>query len=331
MHTPPDSARPTALITGLRGFTGQYLARSLRASGYQVVGLDIDDLSGADAGLAPEHSGLASPAALAAQQRVDLTDHAAVAERVAALKPTLVAHLAAQAFVAHDNPDSFYHVNLLGTRHLLDALAALSHHPRCVLLASSANIYGNALMRPDTLSGTHPVILTEDTPPHPANDYAVSKLAMEYLAQLWQDRLPIVVARPFNYTGVGQSLRFVIPKIVDHFRRGARSIELGNLDVARDFSDVRSVAAAYHHLLEHAPAGTLVNICSGQAIALQQVLAWMADIAGYAIDVEVNPAFVRANEIRELRGSRDRLTQLTGAIPWIPLPETLRWMYASKV
>jgi nucleoside-diphosphate-sugar epimerase len=186
-----------------------------------------------------------------------------------------------------------------------------------VVLAGSANIYGNATVEP----------VHEDVPPAPANDYAVSKLAMEHLARLWADRLPIAITRPFNYTGVGQDVRFLIPKIVDHFRRGEDKIELGNTRVWRDFGDVRTVARYYRRLVETAPAGATLNLCTGVAHSLAEILDMMAAIAGYEIDVVVNPAFVRDNEVTRLVGSRARLVETLGDEPAIPLEQTLGWMY----
>ena len=204
------------------------------------------------------------------------------------------------------------------TRHLLAALAQLPQPPARVLLASSANVYGNQ-------TGG---MLDESTPPQPANDYAVSKLAMEHMARLWMARLPITIVRPFNYTGVGQSADFLLPKIVAHFRRRAASIELGNLDVWRDFSDVRAVADAYCRLLD-APAavGATVNVCSGQSHSLREVIAMAEQITGHALAVQVNPAFVRANEVKTLLGNPARLHTLIGADWANPLlQDTLRWM-----
>jgi nucleoside-diphosphate-sugar epimerase len=293
---------PRALVTGLGGFTGRYLASELEAAGYRVFGTAHgNDPVGPD------------------MFAVDLGNREELRRAVAEVRPDVVAHLAAISFVAHGDVEAIYRTNLVGTRNLLEALAGLDQRPRAVLLASSANIYGNAAV---------PVI-DESVSPNPANDYAVSKLAMEYMARLWLDRLPITIARPFNYTGVGQGAQFLLPKIVGHFQRGERVIELGNIDVERDFSDVRMVARAYAALLAKAPAGEVFNVCSGEAHSLKDVLAMMAEIAGYEIEVRVNPAFVRANDVKRLQGNCGKLLGEVGSLDGIPLRETLRWMYAN--
>jgi nucleoside-diphosphate-sugar epimerase len=287
------------LITGIQGFTGRYLAQSLVEAGYQVFGL----VQGTPAN---------------AQELVaDLLERQSIAAALEQIQPHYVVHLAAIAFVAHSDAAAMYRVNLMGTRNLLEAL--VPHQPRAVLLASSANIYGNTRISP----------ITEQVAAEPANDYAVSKLAMEYMARLWFDRLPITLVRPFNYTGVGQSDNFLLPKIVSHYRRKASRIELGNLDVARDFSDVRDVVRVYQRLLECAPAGETYNICSGRAWSLFEVLGQMAHIAGYEIEVAVNPAFARANEVKCLVGSPAHLEQCIGVQQRIALPDTLRWMWQA--
>src|SRR5690606_7670582 len=155
--------------------------------------------------------------------------------------------------------------------------------PEIILLASSANGYGNQR------GGK----LAEDTIPAPANDYGVSKLAMEHMARPWMTLRPIVIALPFNYTGIGQAEHFLVPKIVSHFRRRAAAIVLGNLEVWRDFSDVRSVVAAYRMLVERKVMGEVFNVASGQPYSLKEILALCAEITGHQLDVRVNPAFVR--------------------------------------
>jgi len=296
------SDAPRALVTGLGGFTGRYLAKELEAAGFQVYGTAY----GAEpAGPNTYH--------------VDLCDREALARVVAEIQPDVVAHLAAIAFVAHGDVDAIYRTNVVGTYNLLSALAELPKPPQSVLLASSANIYGNAAVE----------VIDESVPANPANDYAVSKLSMEYMARLWTDKLPVVISRPFNYTGVGQAPQFLLPKIVNHFQRGERVIELGNIDVERDFSDVRMVASAYWRLLDKAPAGEAFNVCSGEAVSLKAVIAMMEEIAGYRIEVRVNPAFVRANEVKRLQGDASKLIRAVGNLNQPALKDTLRWMYAE--
>lgn len=290
-----------ALVTGAGGFTGRYLVRELQEHGWEVWGL-----------------GNTLPVTAGERfVQADLLDAAAVQAAVEQVAPDAVFHLAAIAFVGHGSPADFYQVNLIGTRNLLQALASLERAPESVLLASSANVYGNAAEG----------MLSEATPFNPANDYAVSKTAMELMARLWQDKLPLVVVRPFNYTGVGQALDFLMPKIVDHFRRRADTIELGNLQVWRDFSDVRDVVRAYRLLADACPAGQAVNICSGRTHSLLEVVDMARSITGHDLEVRVNPAFVRANEVKTLYGDATRLRQLLG--DWSPraLADTLRWMW----
>ena len=291
------------LVTGAAGFTGRYLAHALAERGHEVHGL--------------VHMHESNLAGIVRAHEADLTDQDALKKVVAEVRPDHVVHLAAIAFVAHGDIEQMYRTNVVGTRQLLDALAESPATPSSVLIASSANIYGNA----------REGVLDESVPAAPANDYGVSKVATEYVAQLYASRLPITVLRPFNYTGRGQSIDFLLPKIVAHARARAPVIELGNLDVARDFSDVRTVAAAYAKLLtEPAAVGETFNICSGRAVSLREVVEMVSELSGHPLEVSVNPAFVRANEVRTLCGSPDKLEKVIGPLDSIPLSETLGWM-----
>jgi len=280
------------LVTGLEGFTGHYLLSELESHGHSVVGLTSD-----------------------------LTKSAAVASEIASVKPEAVIHVAGISFVGHGNANAFYDVNLVGTRNLLDALAKHAPDVKSILLTSSANVYGNRSEG----------VLSEDTAIDPTNDYAVSKLAMEHMALLWVDRLPLFFVRPFNYTGIGQNDVFLIPKIVAHFRDRKPVIELGNLEVWREFGDVRAVATAYRKLLELSPRGKTFNVCTGQTHSLREVVSLCEKITGHSIEIKVNPQFVRANEVRVLTGDNSRLNSLIGDWQSHDLEETLQWMLQDSV
>lgn len=298
-----SNSAPRALITGASGFTGHHLARELRLHGWEVWGLGHGPAD------TPQED-------LYHYAQVDLNDYASLQTVVHEAAPRAVFHLAAIAFVGHGSPTDFYRVNVGGSRNLLQALASLPALPQSVLLASSANVYGN------TAEGQ----LTENIPLRPANDYAVSKVAMEMMASLWMDQLPLVLTRPFNYTGVGQSTDFLISKIVDHFRHKAQRIQLGNLEISRDFSDVRDVVRTYRLLAEKRVAGTVVNVGSQSLYALQDVLDMCAQLTGHQLAVQVNPSFVRANEVKTLCANVSRLESLIGVRSLIPLEQTLQWM-----
>jgi nucleoside-diphosphate-sugar epimerase len=227
--------------------------------------------------------------------------------------------------VGHADDSAFYAVNVVGTTNLLAALAALPVRPSSVLLASSANVYGNCDTSP----------ITEAQAPAPVNHYAMSKLAMEHMAWSYQDRLPIVMTRPFNYTGPGQAPQFLIPKLVSYFARKAEKIELGNLNFELEFNDVRMVCKAYLALIEHGVPGQVYNVCSGQPFALQHVIDTLEQLTGHSMAIKVNPAFVRVNEVHRLCGNPDKLKALfkhKGVTFNTPgLDETLDWMLSEAL
>lgn len=293
-----SDAGKRALVTGINGFTGRYVAAELSAAGYRVFGLGAVSDSNADC------------------YQVDLLNASGLKDAVNQIKPNVVVHLAAIAYVGHGDADSFYNVNLLGTRNLLQALDSSDLRIDSILLASSANIYGNGV------SGQ----LAETTIANPANDYAVSKLAMEYMSRLWMEKLPIFITRPFNYTGVGQADNFLIPKIVKHFKERSPAIELGNIDVWRDFTDVRTLSRAYVDLLNVKPHSEIINICSGRTYSLRKVIELCEKITGHHIEIKVNPAFIRANEVKTLSGDTSKLKSFIPDWNVPPLEDTLRWM-----
>jgi nucleoside-diphosphate-sugar epimerase len=278
------------LLTGAAGFTGFHFMQHAKAAGDTIWPLVSN-----------------------------LLDKAAVAAEVAVLRPTAVVHLAGISAIGHRDELAYYGVHVLGTINLLEALAALPIAPTRVLLASSANVYGNCPESP----------IGEDQSPAPINIYSSSKLSMEHMARTFGDRLPLVIARPFNYTGHGQTTRFLIPKLVSHFARREGLIQLGNIHVEREFNDVRMVSSAYLGLLEKGQPGEVYNVCSGRPYALNEVVAMLHDISGHKITVEVNPDFVRASEVHRLCGNPTKLVEALGSLGQWDLEDTLRWMLDS--
>jgi len=253
----------------------------------------------------------------------NITDALAVEKEVLAAQPNLVLHCAGISFVAHSDEKEFYNVHALGTTNLLNALVKLPHTPDKVILASSATVYGNCTISP--VSELHEL--------KPVDHYGMSKVAMEELATHFYDRLPVTIVRPFNYTGSGQKGRFLIPKLIKHFSNKAHIIELGNLDVEREFNDVQMICEAYLNLLKFGEPGEIYNVCSGKYHSLQDVLNILKEITGHSIEVRVNPAFVRKNEVHRMCGNPKKLIgilQKNGAtLNPVPLRDTLANMLSE--
>jgi nucleoside-diphosphate-sugar epimerase len=279
------------LLTGADGFTGLHLADAALLAGYKVFSL-----------------------------KGDLQDEATVRQQVLELAPTHVIHLAGISHVTAEDELAYYGVNLLGSLNLLKALTDLSVVPSKVILASTSNVYGNNPHSP----------ITETAAPSPVSHYAMSKLAMEYMSQPFLNRLPIVITRPFNYTGIGHAAHFVIPKIVDHFKRRAQTIELGDITVLREYNDVRDICQMYLKLLELGESGKTYNLATGREHSLKQVIAILEGLTGHSIDVVINPQFIRPNEIAHLCGDAHFLEKSIGQQNLHSLKDTLQWMLESK-
>jgi GDP-6-deoxy-D-talose 4-dehydrogenase len=278
------------LITGASGFTGRHLSVLAASKGVEVHEL-----------------------------KSRLNDLTALRAELAGQAFDYVVHLAAISAVTHVDEEAFYRVNLFGTLNLMTVLAESGHIPEKVLIGSSANIYGNSELSP----------VAEITPPGPMNHYAMSKLSMEYMLRTVMDKLPIVIVRPFNYTGVWHDDRFVVPKIVAHFAAGNTEIKLGNTSVEREFNDVRTVVNVYLELLDKGVAGEVYNVCSGNPHSLDEVLEQMKELTGHNITVTNNPAFMRANELQTLYGDPGKLEACIGEVSHPSLKETLSWMLAA--
>lgn len=291
------------LVTGAAGFTGRHLCAHLRECGFRVFGLvehatgDTDELV------------------------ADLLDAAAVSAAIRAAAPDCVIHLAAIAFPGHAEASSIYRVNLTGTLTLLEALVREGGGRKGVLLPSTGTVYASGE------SG----LLAETAPFAPATHYAVSKLAMEHLARLFARSLPITIVRPFNYTGPGQREPYLVPKIVRHFAERADVIELGNVDVVRDFLDVRIVVDAYRRLLTvPAAVGETYNLCSGAGTSIRELVAMLEAITGHRIAIRVNPEFVRPDEPQRFVGSSAKLRAIIGELRPLPLEATLADMLRER-
>jgi nucleoside-diphosphate-sugar epimerase len=253
----------------------------------------------------------------------NLTDLENLSKEVLETMPDNVVHLAAISYVAHSDEKDFYSVNVIGSINLLAALANLPVKPQRVLMVSSANVYGNCAESP----------ISESQIPAPINHYSMSKLAMEYLSQTYMERLPIVITRPFNYTGPGQDVNFLIPKLVHHFASRAPSILLGNIDVEREFNDVQMVCKAYLHLLKYGERGEVYNVCTGRPYTLQFVIDELVGITGHHINVKIDASLIRANEVKRLCGDATKfqavLSRHAEELPNIKLEHTLRRMLST--
>ena len=300
------------LVTGASGFVGQHLLRSL--SDHRIV--------------ATAHKsalqGLKSRFPDVAFFQVDVLDSHAVEKLVRETQPDACFHLAgiASVDVFQSHPKECFRTNVEGWLNVLEAFK--KEAPKAVLiLISSAQVYG------EVPAASLPT--TESAPFVPGNFYSVSKASCEWLAGSYARTygMRIRILRPFNHIGPGQSTSFVcssLAKQIAQIQAGLIEpvIHAGNVQSKRDFTDVRDITRAYALALSKCQDGETYNICSGKAIAVEEILQKCCALAGVKIRVEVDSGLVRDADPKAFYGSFEKFHRATGWGPEIPLDQTLR-------
>ncbi len=304
------------LITGASGFVGSYLVKELiNISDVEIYGTYLSDKSLASL------TELTSKIKLA---KVDLMDAKDVFEIIEQVKPDEIYHLAAltSAKVSFDNPEDVMVNNIVGELNIFEAVRKLNLGTK-IMIISSAEVYG--IVSEDDLP------IDEDTKLNPANPYAVSKIAQDFLALQYFNsyKLNVIRVRPFNHIGPGQSDQFAtsaFAKKIAEIEKGMRQpvLTVGNLDSKRDFTDVKDVVRAYILLMEKGQSGDVYNIGSGRSYKMSDVLNMLLSFSKNEIKVEVDPSLLRPTDNPNLVCDNTKISGLTGWKPEIPLEKTLQ-------
>ncbi len=305
-----------SLISGIGGFAGSHLADLLVGQGEEVHGTERE----------PSHTELIKH--LVEGNRieihpVDIRDRQGMTNLLREERYDRIYHLAGVTFIPDsiETPEETFDVNLRGTLSLFEAVRAACPHAR-VLYVSSAAAYGDL----DDPS----VPVTEATPFRPNNPYGFTKAAGDLMAYQYvrQHRLDIVRARPFNHSGPRQAPVFVcseFAKAVAEMAAGRRppEITVGNLDVARDFTDVRDVVRGYLLLLERGRTGRSYNLASGTAIKVREILTTLVTLAQTEVRIIEDPRKFRHGEVSSIVGSAEKAKREAGWQPEMAFERTL--------
>jgi GDP-4-dehydro-6-deoxy-D-mannose reductase len=303
-----------ALITGAGGFVGAYLCNYLLAhTDWQLTGTVYPR--------PVENQPTESRLHL---RYADLRDPDGVCALVEDSEPDFIFHLAAQSFVptSFADPWDTLENNIRAQLNLLEAVWQSERETRFLVVGSNEE-YG----APEA----EELPQTEENPLRPNNPYAVSKVAQDFLGLQYHLAygLPVVRVRPFNHTGPGQSPRFVAPAFASQIARieaGQQEpvVKVGNLEAARDFTDVRDIVRAYHLAVTQGEAGAVYNLASGEARSIQGLLDRLLSYSEKDIRVEIDPERYRPVDVPEVCGSAEKFRARTGWEPRIPFEQTLR-------
>ena len=306
------------LITGYSGFVARHFLNYLESLGEEcvILGVDINE---------PDSEGVAYKYLQCSFQRVDLLEKKQVQRLLCDFHPNYILHLASYSSVAYswDNPVSAFVNNSNIFLNLVDQVRVLQLKCRILSIGSSEE-YGNV--------SAESLPLREDTPTNPTSPYAVARVSQEMLSRVYalSYGIDIVLTRSFNHIGAGQKEVFVISsfakKLVDIKNADGlfNELRVGNIDLLRDFVDVRDVVRAYFLLLYRGEKGEIYNICSGKGHALRDILLQMMNILDLDVPIIEDKALIRPSENKVIIGSYKKIQRELGWEPLIPIQDSLK-------
>lgn len=303
-----------ALVTGITGFVGSYMAELLIKEGFQVFGI---------ARWRSRRENLINVNGHVTILEADLLDAHSLDQIMLSVRPDFIFHLAAQSFVpaSWTSPTSTLEINIVGPANLFEAVRKTQINPK-IHIACSSEEYG--LVYPDETP------IKEDNPLRPLSPYGVSKIAMDFLGYQYYKSygMQIIRTRGFNHTGPRRGEVFAesdFAKQIAEIEKGLKKpiIEVGNLEAKRDYTDVRDMVKGYYLAALKGVPGEVYNICSGKTVKIADVLKILLGFSKIKIKVKSNLARMRPSDVELLLGDNSKFSKLTGWKPEIPLEKSM--------
>ena len=304
-----------ALITGISGFAGSYLAELLIKKGYEVFGTFFDKSTFSNL------NGFVNKIKI---YRCDIRNYDALKNVIEDVKPDEIYHLAAISFVPTSlkDPKLTFDTNLYGTLNLYQAVIDLKMNPM-ILFIGSADEYG--------IVNENDLPIKEECPLNPMNPYSISKASADFLSFFYFKNysLNIIRVRPFNHIGPKQSPEFVasnFAKQIAEIEKGLREpiIKVGNLESKKDFTDVRDMVRGYWLALDKGEPGKVYNICSERAIQIKGLLNHLLELSLRKVEIIKDPKRMRPSDIPILQGDSSKFRRRSGWKPEMLLDKTLK-------